>query len=78
MADDSAGMRKGTVEQVSVNGGTFHVYRQRLTFDPLRVKVFGKDGKPASVQSLRAGSSVRFTMDPTDKSKRRVAVIYID
>ncbi|HXX84784.1 MAG TPA: hypothetical protein VEN29_12470 [Casimicrobiaceae bacterium] len=76
-ADDSSGLRRGTVEQVSVGGGTFHVYRQRLTFDAKSVKVF-KGGKPTSIQSLRAGSNVRFTMDPTDKSHRRVAVIYID
>lgn len=78
MADDSSGLRKGTVEQVSVGGGTFHVYGQRLTFNTQRVKVFAKNGKPASIYSLRAGANVRFTMDPTDRSHRRVAVIYID
>lgn len=78
MADDSSGLRKGTVEQVSVSGGTFHVYGQPLTFNTQRVKVFAKNGKPASIYSLRAGASVRFTMDPTDRLHRRVAVIYID
>ena len=78
MADDSAGMRKGTLEAVSVGGGTFHVYGQKLNFDTKRVKVFGKDGKAATIYSLRAGAKVRFTMDPTDASHRRVAVIYLD
>jgi hypothetical protein len=78
MADDSSGMRKGTLEAVSVGGGTFHVYGQRLNFDTKRVKVFGKDGKAATIYSLRAGAKVRFTMDPADPSHRRVAVIYLD
>jgi hypothetical protein len=78
MADDSSGMRNGTVEAVSVGGGTFHVYGQRLNFDTKRVKVFGKDGKAATIYSLRAGAKVRFTMDPADPSHRRVAVIYLD
>jgi hypothetical protein len=77
MADDSSGMRKGTVEAVNVGGGTFHVYGQRLNFDAKRVKVFAK-GTPASVYTLRKGANVRFTMDPADPTHRRVAVIYVD
>ncbi len=76
--DDSSGLRKGTVEAVSVAGGTFHVYGQRLTFDSKRVKVYGRDGKPASLYALRNGSTVRFTLDATDPMHRRVAVIYLD
>lgn len=75
--DDSSGLRKGTVEAVNPAGGTFHVYGQRLTFDAKRVKIF-KDGKPASVNQLRAGASVHFTMDPAEPLKKRVAVIYLD
>jgi hypothetical protein len=78
MADDSSGMRKGTVQAVSQGASTFHVHGQQLTFDAQRVKVFGKDGKRASVYQLRTGANVRFTMDPTDPLKRRVAVIYLD
>ena len=78
MADDSSGMRNGTLEAVSVGGGTFHVYGQKLNFDTKRVKVFGKDGKAATIYSLRPGAKVRFTMDPADASHRRVAVIYLD
>ena len=77
-ADDSSGMRNGTLEAVSAGGGTFHVHGQRLNFDAKRVKIFAKDGKPSSVYSLRAGAKVRFTMDPTDPEHRRVAVIYVD
>jgi len=78
MADDSSGVRNGTLEAVSVGSGTFHVYGQKLNFDTKRVKVFGKDGKAATIYSLRAGAKVRFTMDPADASHRRVAVIYLD
>ena len=76
--DDSSGMRRGTVEQVSVAASTLHVYGQRLSFDARRVKVFGKDGKPTTIHAVRTGTQVRFTMDPSDSSHRRVAVIYID
>lgn len=76
-ADDSFGLRKGTVQAVSQGDSTFHVYGQRLTFDAKHVKVF-KGGKPASVNQLRAGANVRFTMDPADPLKRRVGVIYLD
>ena len=41
--DDSSGLRKGTIEAVSLGGGTFHVYGQRLTFDTKQVKVYGRD-----------------------------------
>ena len=76
--DDSSGLRKGSLEAVSVGGGTFHVYGQRLTFDPKRVKVYGRDGKPGSLYALRKGSTIRFTLDPMDPLHRRVAVIYLD
>lgn len=76
--DDSSGLRKGTIEAVSVGGGTFHVYGQRLTFDTKHVKVYGRDGKPASVYALRKGATIRFTLDATDPIHRRVAVIYLD
>lgn len=76
--DDSAGMRKGTVEAMNLNGGTFHVYGQKMTFDAKRVKVFGVNGKPSNVYALRAGGKIRFTMDATDPLHRRVAVIYVD
>jgi hypothetical protein len=77
-SDDSSGMRRGTVEQVSVAANTLHVYGQRLNFDARRVKVFGQDGKPASIHAVQPGARVRFTMDPSDPSHKRVAVIYID
>ena len=76
--DDSSGLRKGTIEAVSVGGGTFHVYGQRLTFDTKHVKVYGRDGKPASIYALRKGAAIRFTLDATDPLHRRVAVIYLD
>lgn len=76
--DDSAGLRRGTVQAVSIAGGTFNVYGEGMTFDPKSVKVFGRDGKPASISSLRKGASVRFTLDPRDRLHRRVAVIYLD
>lgn len=76
-ADDSSGLRKGTVEGVTPGDSTFRVYGQRLTFDAKRVKIF-KGGKPASVYQLRAGANVRFTMDPADPLRKRVAVIYLD
>ena len=76
--DDSSGLRKGTIEAVSVGGGTFHVYGQRLTFDTKHVKVYGRDGKPASIYALRKGAAIRFTLDATDPLHHRVAVIYLN
>jgi hypothetical protein len=76
--DDSAGLRKGTVEAVNVSGGSFSVYGQKMSFDPTRVKVFGRDGKPTNAYAMRAGGKLRFTMDATDPMHRRVAVIYVE
>jgi hypothetical protein len=78
MADDSSGMRQGTLEAVSVGTGTFHVYGQKVTFDAQRVRVFGRDGKASSIYALKTGAKVRFTLDASDPLHRRVAVIYID
>jgi hypothetical protein len=78
MADDSSGMRRGTVEAVSVGTGTFHVYGQKLTFDAQRVRVFDRDGKASSIYALKTGAKVRFTLDASDPLHRRVAVIYVD
>ena len=78
MADDSSGLRKGTVESVSMSAGTFNVYGQRLTFDARRVRVFNRDGKASSIYNLKSGANVRFSMDSADPAGRRVAVIYID
>lgn len=78
MADDSSGLRKGTLEQVNLAEGTFHVFGEAHTFDANKVRIFGKDGKPTTVHALRRGSPVRFTLDPADVSRRRVAVIYLD
>jgi hypothetical protein len=78
MADDSSGMRGGTVEAISVGTGTFHVYGQKLTFDAQRVRVFDRAGKASSVYALKTGAKVRFTLDASDPLHRRVAVIYVD
>jgi hypothetical protein len=78
MADDSSGMRRGTVEAVSVEAGTFHIYGQKLTFNAQRVRVFGPDGKASSIYALKTGAKVRFTLDAADPLHSRVAVIYID
>lgn len=78
MSDDSSGLRKGTVETVSVGAETFDVYGQRLNFDTQKVRVYTRDGKQSSIYNLKSGANVRFTMDPADPARRRVAVIYID
>ena len=78
MADDSSGMRQGTLEAVNVGTGTFHVYGQQLTFDAQGVRVFGRDGQASSIYALKTGAKVRFTLDASDPLHRRVAVIYID
>ena len=78
MADDSSGLRKGTVESVSMGAGTFNVYGQRVSFDVRRVRVFSRDGKASSIYNLKSGANVRFSMDSADPTGRRVAVIYID
>jgi hypothetical protein len=78
MADDSSGMRRGTVEAVSITTGSFHVYGQKLSFDPQKVRVFDRAGKASSIYALKTGAKVRFTLDAADPTHRRVAVMYID
>jgi len=78
VATDSAGMRKGTLEAVNVAAGTFSVYGQKLDFNPQRVRIFNRDGKPGSAFDLTSGAKVRFTLDATDPARRRVSVIYVD
>jgi hypothetical protein len=75
---DGAAMHRGTLQVISPSAGTFSVYGQKLTFDPLRVRVFNSNGKADSVLALKRGGSIRFTLDPADIERRRVAVIYID
>lgn len=77
-ARGSSGIRRGTLEAINVAAGTLQVYRQKLSFNAQRVKVFNRDGRPASIYNVKSGASVRFTMDATDPSQRRVAVIYVD
>jgi hypothetical protein len=78
VASNNSPMHAGTLQAVNVGAGTFQVYGQKLNFNAQRVKVFGRDGKPASTFGLKAGASVRFTLDPSDSRRRRVAVIYIN
>jgi hypothetical protein len=73
-----SGMRRGTLQAINVNPGTMQVYGQKLNFNPQRVKVITREGKPGSIYSVKPGTAVRFTMDATDRAQRRVAVIYID
>ena len=78
MADDSSGLRKGTLEVVDLARSTFRVYGQELAFDAAKVRVFGRDGKATNIYALHRGANVRFTLDASDPKHRRAAVIYID
>jgi hypothetical protein len=78
IANDSAGMRRGTLEAFNTSAGTFSVYGQKLNFNAQKVRVFNRDGKPGSVFNLKSGAKVRFTLDATDPLRRRVAVFYVD
>ena len=78
MADDSTGLRKGTIQSVSVADGTFQVFGEALTFDAAKVQIFGRNGKPTNAYALQRGAAVRFTLDPADPTRRRVAVVYLD
>ena len=78
MADDSSGLRKGTIEAVNIPDGTFQVFGETLTFDAAKVRIFGKNGKATSVHALKRGATVRFSLDPDDSTRRRVAVVYLD
>lgn len=78
MADDSSGLRRGTLDQIDLGGGAFYVHGQRLTFDVGKVQVYDRNGKATAISALKAGSAIRFTLDPRDPSRRRVSVIYVD
>ena len=71
-------MHRGTLQAINAGAGTFDVYGQKLNFNPQRVKVFGSNGKPASIFALKSGANVRFRLDAADTQRRRVAVIYVD
>ena len=77
-ARGGAAIRRGTVENMNMSAATFQVYGQKLSFNPQRVKVFDRNGRPASIYTLKSGAKVRFTFDTTDPAQRRVAVIYVD
>jgi hypothetical protein len=77
-ADDSSGMRRGTMQKVDLANGSFLVYGRPVSFDPKRVKVIDASGKPTSIYALKQGASVRFTLDPADASHKRAAVIYVN
>jgi hypothetical protein len=78
MADDSSGLRRGTVERIDIAGGTFHVFGQPLTFDIQQVRVFDRGGRGSTIYALKPGTQVRFTLDARDPSHRRVSVIHVD
>jgi hypothetical protein len=77
-AGNSAAMHNGTLEAINVGAGTFQLYGQKLSFNPQRVKVFNRDGRPGSIFSLKNGANIRFTLDAADSLHRRVAVIYVN
>ena len=77
-ADDSSGMRRGTMQKVDLANGSFLVYGRPVSFDPKRVKVIDASGKPTSIYALKQGATVRFTLDPADASHKRAAVIYVN
>jgi hypothetical protein len=77
-ARGGTGMRRGTLEAINMRTATLQVYGQKLGFDPQRVKVFDRNGRPGSIFALKSGAKVRFTIDTTDTAQRRVAVIYVD
>ncbi len=77
-AGGGATMRRGTLQTFNSSAGTLQVYGQKLNFNPQRVKVFDRSGRPASIYAVKSGAKVRFTMDSTDPAQRRVAVIYVD
>ena len=78
MADDSSGLRKGTIGAVDIANGTFSVFGEAHSFDVAKVQIFGRNGKPTNAYALQRGAAVRFTLDPADPTRRRVAVIYLD
>ena len=77
-SDDGVAMHRGTLQAINPGAGTFKVYGQKLNFNPQGVKIFQSNGRPGSVYALKTGSNIRFTLDATDKERRRVAVIYAD
>ena len=77
-ADDSSGMRRGTMQKVDLANGSFLVYGRPVSFDPKKVKVIDASGKPTSIYALKQGANVRFTLDPADASHKRAAVIYVN
>jgi len=77
-ADAGSGMHRGTLEAINVGAGTFQVYGQKLSFNPQRVRVFNRDGRPGTIFSLKNGANIRFTLDAADSRHRRAAVIYVN
>ena len=76
-ADDTSGLRGGSIQSVDMGKGTFRVYGQTVEFNPRDVRVYSKGAK-ASVFTLKPGARVRFTMDPKDPKKKRAGTIYVE
>ena len=74
----SNAMHGGRVDAISAGAGTVQVFGEKLTFNAQRVKVFNRDGSGGSIFGLKSGDNVRFTLDPADSKRRRVAVIYVN
>ena len=72
-------MHRGTLQAINANPGTFQVFGQKLTFNPQRVKVFNRDGRPGSIYGLKGGANVRSRwMRPTPRSGESPSFTSID
>ncbi|MGZ8258988.1 MAG: hypothetical protein ACXWUL_00375 [Caldimonas sp.] len=74
-ADESASLRQGTIAAVDERRGRLQVQGLWLDVVPDKTKLI-RHGRPATLDTLRAGEAIRFTVAP-GRTAPSLGVIYV-
>ena len=75
-ADESASLRQGTIAAVDARGGRLQVQGIWLDLVADKTKLI-RNGRPAGLDTLKAGESIRFTVAPGRGAAKSLGVIYV-
>ena len=76
-ADESASLRQGTIQSVDAGGSRLQVQGIWLALSAGKTRLL-RGGKPAALDTLKAGESIRFAVGAERGSAPTVRVIYVD
>ena len=76
-ANDAQSMRAGTIEELDIVKGRLVIRKTAFSFNPATVKIF-MASQPAAVKSLDRGRQIQFLLDPSDSTRRTIAVVYLN